>query len=200
MSLAPEDIRQSTKTQGLGIGLRVCHELLSKHSGSLEIAPGELNGAVTTVRLPACSPPNGATTVSQPFKIPNKATYDDLQVLCVDDEQAVLESLTALLSSLGVRVLTTSSGEAALHKFKTQPCDFVICDLDLPDTDGISVLKQMREMNQHSKLGLLTGWDSHPEELSSDWLPDFQLTKPASLEEISEVLQTTESTRKTSSS
>src|SRR6185369_310064 len=47
------------------------------------------------------------------------------------------------LSSEGFTVTTATNGEAGLAAWRRDPCDLVILDRHLPDTDGISVLEKM---------------------------------------------------------
>ena len=66
-----------------------------------------------------------------------------MRVLLVEDDEPVAESLRRGLTRYGFEVDWVTTGAAALaHK---DPCDVVLLDLGLPDTDGLDVCKVLRE-------------------------------------------------------
>jgi DNA-binding NtrC family response regulator len=62
-------------------------------------------------------------------------------VLVVDDEKTFRIVAEEALSSEGFAVITAASGQAGLAAWQRDPCDLVILDRHLPDTDGIAVLE-----------------------------------------------------------
>jgi DNA-binding NtrC family response regulator len=62
-------------------------------------------------------------------------------VLVVDDEKTFRIVAEEALSSEGFTVSTAASGQAGLAAWQREPCDLVILDRHLPDTDGIAVLE-----------------------------------------------------------
>jgi two-component system, NtrC family, response regulator AtoC len=62
-------------------------------------------------------------------------------VLVVDDEKTFRIVAEEALSSEGFTVTTAASGQAGLTAWQRDPCDLVILDRHLPDTDGIAVLE-----------------------------------------------------------
>ena len=64
-------------------------------------------------------------------------------VLVIDDEKTFRIVAEEALSSEGFTVTTASNGEAGLRAWQREPCDLVILDRQLPDTDGIAVLEAM---------------------------------------------------------
>ncbi len=65
-------------------------------------------------------------------------------ILIVEDEQNVRESLRTWLVELGCQVEVTSDGEEALKQISEKEFDLVILDLRLPGKDGLQVLKEAR--------------------------------------------------------
>lgn len=65
-------------------------------------------------------------------------------ILCVDEEQNILELLTQNLESAGFAVATTRSGRDALPMAVNDDPALVILDLKLPDADGFDLLKALR--------------------------------------------------------
>ncbi|HZL21667.1 MAG TPA: sigma-54 dependent transcriptional regulator, partial [Polyangia bacterium] len=64
-------------------------------------------------------------------------------VLVIDDEKTFRIVAEEALSAEGFAVTTASSGQAGLAAWQREPCDLVILDRHLPDTDGIAVLEAM---------------------------------------------------------
>jgi CheY-like chemotaxis protein len=68
------------------------------------------------------------------------------KILLIDDEESVLHALQLLLEALGFSVLAFSNGKAALEHLSADTLpDFVLCDLRMPEMDGLKVLKQIRK-------------------------------------------------------
>lgn len=65
-------------------------------------------------------------------------------ILIVEDEKNVRESLRTWLVELGCQVEVTSDGEEALKQISEKEFDLVILDLRLPGKDGLQVLKEAR--------------------------------------------------------
>ena len=67
-------------------------------------------------------------------------------VLVVDDNESVREVLTIMLSRRGHRCESASNGIEAMQKVKQSNFDAVITDLQMPEMDGIVL---MRELSHH---------------------------------------------------
>ena len=65
-------------------------------------------------------------------------------ILIVEDEANVRESLRNWLIELGCHVEVTSDGEEALTRISEKEFDLVILDLRLPGKDGLQVLREAR--------------------------------------------------------
>ena len=69
-------------------------------------------------------------------------------VLAVDDDPALLRTLAINLRARGYQAATATDGRAALRAVQEQRPDLVVLDLGLPDLDGVTVLRQLRTVNQ----------------------------------------------------
>ena len=77
-------------------------------------------------------------------------------ILIVDDEQLIRWSLVARLSEEGYRTIEAETGLEAMSRYRSG-ADLVLLDYQLGDTDGLSVLKEMREYDPGALIVLLTG-------------------------------------------
>ncbi|HVV50749.1 MAG TPA: sigma-54 dependent transcriptional regulator [Polyangia bacterium] len=76
-------------------------------------------------------------------------------VLVIDDEKTFRIVAEEALAAEGFSVTTASSGRAGLTAFQRDPCDLVILDRHLPDTDGIAVLEAMTRESRERDLDTL---------------------------------------------
>lgn len=80
------------------------------------------------------------------------------RILIVDDEPMITDSLKQNLVEEGYTVDTAATGAAAVELFDGSAPHLVICDLQLPDTDGISVLKHVKDANPSTEVIVITGY------------------------------------------
>lgn len=81
------------------------------------------------------------------------------KILLVEDDVRVRENITTVLSAHGYRVLGTDLVATAWHLFVTERPDLAILDVGLPDGDGLSFCRKMRENKEHGIIPviMLTG-------------------------------------------
>ena len=80
-------------------------------------------------------------------------------ILVVDDEAAVVQSVTALLElETPHKVLGETSPQRAINLAKINTLDLVISDFLMPEIDGIRLLLEIRGLYPESALILLTGY------------------------------------------
>jgi DNA-binding NarL/FixJ family response regulator len=82
-------------------------------------------------------------------------------ILVVDDDRHVLRSLKIWFKNEGYNAVTASNANEALKLFKEKPADAALVDLRMSTEDGISVAKQLKEMDEHLKIIIMTGFPSY---------------------------------------
>jgi DNA-binding NtrC family response regulator len=80
-----------------------------------------------------------------------------MKILLIDDEEFVRIALAETLQAEGCRVTGVSGGNAGLDALRTASFDCVITDLRMPGTDGLAVLRWVREHQPDTDVILLTG-------------------------------------------
>lgn len=76
----------------------------------------------------------------------NQSEIERLRFMIVEDEPTQRAGLVALLTRIGARHITQAEhGRAALEMLQAQspPTDILLCDLDLPEMDGMALMRQM---------------------------------------------------------
>lgn len=75
-----------------------------------------------------------------------KPTFKDIRALIVDDEPMNLVVATGLFKDYGMLTDTADSGKEAIQKFHEQDYDVVFMDHMMPEMDGITAMKHLREL------------------------------------------------------
>jgi two-component system, chemotaxis family, chemotaxis protein CheY len=68
-------------------------------------------------------------------------------ILVVDDSESVREVVKFTLESAGYTVTTGVDGKVALSLLEKSPVDLVLTDLNMPNLDGIELIKEVRQLD-----------------------------------------------------
>jgi len=79
------------------------------------------------------------------------------RLLVIDDEAMVRESMVAYLEDSGYQVEAAASGMAGLAILEQQEIDLILCDLRMPQLDGLQILQQVKQSNQHIPFIVVSG-------------------------------------------
>jgi two-component system KDP operon response regulator KdpE len=105
-------------------------------------------------------------------------------VLVVDDDPAILRTLTINLRALDYDVETAGDGRSALQVAHERMPDVILLDLGLPDIDGINVLKQLRSFTNVPVIVVSARSEPDDKVEALDLGADDFITKPFSIEEL----------------
>ena len=81
------------------------------------------------------------------------------KILVADDENLILYSLSSLLHSNQTEVKTVKNGTEALREIGTHFYDLCFLDINLPDLNGMDVMKTIKEVSPETKIIIMTGGD-----------------------------------------
>jgi DNA-binding NtrC family response regulator len=112
-------------------------------------------------------------------------------ILIVDDDSGLRESLAETITDLGHRAVLAGTGREALSQMATpSQVDAVLLDLRMPgDTDGIAVLRRLRERPHAPPVAILTAYASADNTIEAMRLGAFDhLTKPIGREQVADLL------------
>jgi len=82
------------------------------------------------------------------------------RILVVDDDRAILATLSGLLQRHGYAVIQANTAAAGMSALKKEPVDITLLDLGLPDADGLETLTTMRKEYPDIDVIILTAQDS----------------------------------------
>ncbi len=80
------------------------------------------------------------------------------KILVIDDDAQIREILNVNLKEMGYSVLLVENGKKGLETVENENPELVICDLILPDINGIKVLEEIKEYNPKIQVILITAY------------------------------------------
>jgi CheY-like chemotaxis protein len=85
------------------------------------------------------------------------------RVLLVDDDPSVLDALGTVIESEGFELVSAANGHQALEKFRLQPIDIVLLDLNMPVKGGWDTLERLTTINPLLPIIIITARsDAYP--------------------------------------
>ncbi|PZO87398.1 MAG: DNA-binding response regulator [Micavibrio aeruginosavorus] len=112
--------------------------------------------------------------------MPNRFT-----VLSVDDDEGLQTVVTHYLSGEGYKTLSAGSGAALMELLKDNAPNIILLDLVLPDTDGISILAQLRALYKIPVIVVSGKSDTTEKIVCLEMGADDYMTKPFEMRELS---------------
>lgn len=106
-------------------------------------------------------------------------------ILLAEDDENLGLLLHTYLKSKGFEVKLTRNGKQALEQYHLAKFDFCILDVMMPEMDGISLAKEIRELNKKIPIIFLTAKAQQEDKLTGFEIgADDYITKPFSMEEL----------------
>jgi CheY-like chemotaxis protein len=194
---------RSRSQSGLGLGLTMVKQLVEQHGGRVRAdSAGEGHGATFTVALPTpalllereVAEPAGRGTETAPASTNEFAEWArtmlaGVSVLVVEDDAESREMLVTVLRRCGANVRQAVSALEAMEALEHERPDVVVCDIGLPDRDGYSLIRRVRELSPERggtvpalALTAYAGPDDRDMTLAAGF--DLYLAKPADPEQL----------------
>ncbi|MDD3581285.1 MAG: sigma-54 dependent transcriptional regulator [Desulfobacca sp.] len=112
--------------------------------------------------------------------------HKKFNLLVVDDELIIRESLAGWLQRDGYQVETADHGAQALEKAAAKHYDIMLVDVKMPEMDGLTLLKHIKEQNPDTAVVMMTAYGSIEDAVEAIKQGAFDyLLKPFDLEELS---------------
>lgn len=107
------------------------------------------------------------------------------QILVVDDEKNIRESITGILQDEGFQVATANDGQQALDAVNEDKPDLILLDIWMPGLDGIETLKQLRQRHDDIQVIMMSGHATIETAVTATKLGAYDfIEKPLSLEKL----------------
>ncbi len=161
---------------GSGLGMSIAKNLIDRMDGTIGVDSEKGRGTTVTVELPF--PATGRAAVPAPREL------GSLRALAVDDDAAARDYIAIVLGRIGVPYDTAASGREALAKVQEarsegSPYDICFIDWKMPDMNGISLIKQLRQQPGRLMIAMVSAYDrSEAEAAALQAGADLFVTKP----------------------
>lgn len=112
------------------------------------------------------------------------------KILVVDDDPAILEILKIFLTKVGYEIVAVESGAQAIEKSKQESFSLVLCDVIMPEMDGIKTLSELKKINDSLPVIMMSGFSTHERIIKSfeKGAVDF-IAKPISLLQVNKIIK-----------
>lgn len=108
-----------------------------------------------------------------------------MRLLIVEDEKNLCDTISKNLYGAGYEVDTSYDGNNALDCILSEDYDLIVLDLNLPGTDGMDILKELRKKNEETKVIILSAKSQIADKVAGlDAGANDYLEKPFHLQEL----------------
>ena len=115
---------------------------------------------------------------------------DRAKILIVDDDEAIIETMKAILEDEGYIVDTALTGGEAIKKTQKEAFNIVLLDIRLPDIEGVEVLKLLKDTVPRTRKIMITGYPSMQNAIDAlNKNADAYLIKPINIESFLETVR-----------
>lgn len=180
------------RREGVGMGLAIVNGLVEVMGGHIHVRSTQGEGSTFTVRLPLGEVLHRREP--QPHIAPALDGRPAPRVLVVDDQEFSREAFEDILAALGLECDAVGTATQALEKLATKPYDVLVFDIELAETTGLELAKELRARpgpNQHSPIIWVSATppESHSEPEAAPFV--HYLMKPVRVDELEEALTAT---------
>jgi len=179
----------STKTEGNGLGLTICHSIIKRHGGGIDVESVIGKGSTFTIYLPSC---HVAGMDKQMISdIHDDINLKNLSIMIMDDEPQLRYIMKEVLKEEGAEIFLVSDGGEAIDLFEKMaasetPIDLIIADLTIPGgMGGMETVRIIRELGLPFKAIVISGYSNDP--VMSDYKSygfDAYIAKPFTSEDL----------------
>jgi CheY-like chemotaxis protein len=181
----------TTKEHGSGLGLATAYSIITKHDGFITVESEVGAGTTCVMYLPG-----SRGDVMPVHDSPNTPLVGSGRILVVDDEEAIRDLLSNMLTHIGYEVDCVPDGAKAIDVYQNaqaegRPYTAVILDITIPGgMGGLEALEPLRAIDPQAKVLISSGYANNPA------MANFQrygfngvIAKPYTVQRLHDVLQ-----------
>lgn len=135
--------------EGIGLGLVISKEIVNLMGGSIRVESEEGKGSNFSFRFKAKKVENSQLFEHTSTKDQSKKYNFNIHVLLVEDKFVNRKVVEKMLNNAGCEVTTATNGKDALDKYVDKKFDIILMDIQMPQMDGMTAMKQLRKHFQN---------------------------------------------------
>ncbi len=156
----------STKQDGSGLGLSICHSIITQHKGRIKVSSAPAGGATFIILLPAST---SVVTAEQQVQLEAHGPQQEgARILIMDDDAMVANIAWEMLTHLGYKPVVVKDGRDAIQAYQQamadgEKFDAVIMDLTIPGgMGGKKAVREVLALDPAAKVIVASGYSHDP--------------------------------------
>ena len=141
--------------KGTGLGLATVLGLVKSHGGCVTLSSEPGKGTTFRVYFPTAARSETSAPFAEAAPVPGHGEL----ILVVDDEENIRELISGTLSQFGYSVIVAEDGVEGTSRYALamNEIKLVITDLDMPNMNGVTMIRVLRQMNPKLKIIVSSG-------------------------------------------
>ncbi|CAK8718884.1 histidine kinase [Candidatus Electrothrix laxa] len=183
----------TTKKEGNGLGLAICHSIIKKHGGHITVHSEPQQGTIFSIYLPALPAPESKADEPQA----QEKMVSSTKIMVMDDDLMLRNLARSQLAALGHDAVLVKDGAEAISTYleiqeSDHPIDLVILDLTIPGgMGGKETAQKLLQLDPEVKLIVASGYSNDPVMAEySEYGFRAAVAKPFTLKELRKAIAT----------
>ena len=173
------------KTHGTGLGLSLCHRIVSSHAGHIDVESQLHVGTSMRIALPAAQKDQEPSRVT--IALDRQADAKEKQIVVIDDEQSICDILHSTFIDEEFNCASFNDPEAGMHYLLEHQVDLITIDQQMPGMSGAQVIERIRSEGPNTKtpIIIISGWISDENrQFAEQHQVETIIEKPFSIDEV----------------
>jgi signal transduction histidine kinase/CheY-like chemotaxis protein len=129
--------------EGTGLGLSVCHGIVSEHGGRIYAENVQPGGTTFIIELPVV---RAETALPPTSALTEQRAVQGAKIMVIDDEQAIRELISQVLTKEGHRVTAVDNAEQALATLQIERYSLILMDMKMPGMSGMELYGRIQSI------------------------------------------------------